>query len=390
MSDVLALGPDDRVLLLAPHPDDETLATGGLLQRARACGAAVHVVYATDGENNPWAQRATELRWRISEEDRQRWGARRRQEALRALARLGVPAGAVEILGYPDQGLTSLLLDAAQTPVAKLAALMASYCPTLLVAPTLDDLHPDHSALAVLARLALDRVECRRPRVLDYVVHGLGHRPREREGAPLASTIALRLTSEERRRKRMAILAHRTQLRVHRRGLLAFAADTEWFGATQRASARADSHPLRLAHVEGHTLRLAIAQKARPAAFGQTSLYLAVDRRWGPGKRFRVVLPRRSARVDVCDVASGLVVAQGTFTSGASDGILRMPAALLRGAAAAFLKLERRFGFFDEAGWREIPLAAPVPRQPVMSWPQIAATREPVPRPAGVSEGLRA
>ena len=57
--------PADRLLVLAPHPDDESLAIGGLLRLARAVGASVRVIYLTSGENNPWAQRACERRWRV-------------------------------------------------------------------------------------------------------------------------------------------------------------------------------------------------------------------------------------------------------------------------------------------------------------------------------------
>src|SRR5207249_248864 len=72
MTRPLAFRRDDRVLLIAPHPDDETLAAGGLLQRVLAAGARLRVLFVTDGENNPWAQRATERRWRIGARDRER------------------------------------------------------------------------------------------------------------------------------------------------------------------------------------------------------------------------------------------------------------------------------------------------------------------------------
>lgn len=38
----------ERVLVLAPHPDDETLACGGTLLRHGAEGAALHWAIATD------------------------------------------------------------------------------------------------------------------------------------------------------------------------------------------------------------------------------------------------------------------------------------------------------------------------------------------------------
>ncbi|MEI6861832.1 MAG: PIG-L family deacetylase, partial [Verrucomicrobiota bacterium] len=50
------LSPASRVTVLAPHPDDEALGTGGLIQQALARGAAVRVVLLTDGApNNPAA-----------------------------------------------------------------------------------------------------------------------------------------------------------------------------------------------------------------------------------------------------------------------------------------------------------------------------------------------
>jgi len=90
----------ERVMVLAPHPDDETLATTGFLQKAVAAGAAVRVLFATDGDNNPWPQRASERRWRITIADRARWGRRRRGEALAALASLGVPADSAHFLAW--------------------------------------------------------------------------------------------------------------------------------------------------------------------------------------------------------------------------------------------------------------------------------------------------
>ncbi|HWN81625.1 MAG TPA: PIG-L family deacetylase, partial [Candidatus Udaeobacter sp.] len=107
---ILSPQSSDRILLLAPHPDDETLAVGGLLQQAVQAGARVRVVYVTDGENNPWAQRANERRWTIGAADRLRWCVRRRAEALAALAVLGIEPEHAVFLGFPDQRLTDRLL----------------------------------------------------------------------------------------------------------------------------------------------------------------------------------------------------------------------------------------------------------------------------------------
>ena len=101
-----------RLLVFAPHPDDESLGTAGLIQHVLARGGQVRVVFATDGDNNPWPQRYLERRWRLSIRDRQRWGTRRRDEALAALQTLGVVADdAVHFLHWPDQGLAHLLAE---------------------------------------------------------------------------------------------------------------------------------------------------------------------------------------------------------------------------------------------------------------------------------------
>ena len=47
-------------MLIAPHPDDEALACSVILQKAVRAGAAIRVVYVTDGDDNPWPQRALE------------------------------------------------------------------------------------------------------------------------------------------------------------------------------------------------------------------------------------------------------------------------------------------------------------------------------------------
>src|SRR5690606_9226054 len=162
----------DRLLVLAPHPDDETIATGGLVQSALAAGAKVHVLFATDGDNNPWPQRWLERRWRIGERERARWGARRRGEAQDALARLAGSgrSATAAFLGWPDQGLTSLLMDDAAA-IATLRERILAQAPTHVALPVLDDVHPDHSALRVMAELAFLQagLHCVR---LGYRVHG--------------------------------------------------------------------------------------------------------------------------------------------------------------------------------------------------------------------------
>ena len=55
-----------RLMMFAPHPDDESLACSVPLQQAVGAGAAIRVVYVTDGDDNPWPQRVLERKWRLN------------------------------------------------------------------------------------------------------------------------------------------------------------------------------------------------------------------------------------------------------------------------------------------------------------------------------------
>ena len=64
-----APGAQDRVLVVAPHPDDESLCCAGILQRAASRGAAIAIVWITAGdgfeldamlvEHAPWPTQST-------------------------------------------------------------------------------------------------------------------------------------------------------------------------------------------------------------------------------------------------------------------------------------------------------------------------------------------
>ncbi len=84
-----------RLLVVAPHPDDEVLAAGGLMARILRQPGTVHVVVATDGEAGVNRTRAPDL------------GDARRGETRRALADLGLAPADVEFLGYANNSLAN-------------------------------------------------------------------------------------------------------------------------------------------------------------------------------------------------------------------------------------------------------------------------------------------
>ena len=123
-----------RLVVVAAHPDDETLGTGGFLQAARAAGAHIELVVATDGEA-AFGAPDDELR------------RTRSRELHAALGELGLDDVPVHRLGLPDSGLAGCHdeLVAALTP--RLAGAHTA------LAPWTGDPHPDHAAAghAVLA-----------------------------------------------------------------------------------------------------------------------------------------------------------------------------------------------------------------------------------------------
>lgn len=210
---VPAFSAQTRLLVIAPHPDDETLATGVLIQQVRAAGGEVGILLLTAGDNNPWPQRWLERRIIIRAVDRQRWGRRRHAEMLDALKCLGVPVQAVQSLGWPDMGITDALLRD-NTALQTLTTAIARFRPGLVAAPMLSDRHPDHGTTHVLVRLALAKLTDPLP-LLAYLVHG-----RAKVGKPL---IEVPGTAAQSANKHMALSAHRSQMALSGKRLIRLA-----------------------------------------------------------------------------------------------------------------------------------------------------------------------
>lgn len=336
-------GPRDRVLVVAPHPDDESIGAGGVLLAARRADAAVRVVFLTSGENNPWAQRAFERRPFLTARARMAYAGHREGEALAALATLGVEPRSVVFLRLPDQGLTHLLLRDPAGLAQRLADPLTSFAPTILIAPSADDLHPDHSATAVLTQLALLSPEATSPAptALAFVVHNPSGRRRLPMGLAMAPTDVAR--------KRAAIFCHGSQL-IWRRGFLAsFATPREGYQPFA-VPAPAPPHPIAVAvRDEDGALVVELAPRFKARAFGPPTLHLLPGSLSHPG--MSVPLGGRAGVRAVVDRLTRLPVGRATVARRGGALRVRVEPPLLVGEGRVFLKLERLFGFFDEAGW---------------------------------------
>lgn len=130
------LRPTGRAVVVAPHPDDETLGVGGLLAAWAGAGVEVVVVAVTDGEGShpgsPTLGPAELARRRVDERSA-------------ALAALGLPGATVVRCGLPDGEVAARVDDLAVTLVGLLRP------GDLCLAPIAGDGHPDHDATAAAA-----------------------------------------------------------------------------------------------------------------------------------------------------------------------------------------------------------------------------------------------
>lgn len=118
----------ERLLVLAPHPDDEVIGCGGLVAQHIAQRRAVRVLVATDGaEAEPAAA------------DRDGYRGRREEESRRALAMIG--DADLHFLRFADRALD----DAVAVPIREH---LLAFKPDLICVPSPVEIHPDHLALS--------------------------------------------------------------------------------------------------------------------------------------------------------------------------------------------------------------------------------------------------
>jgi LmbE family N-acetylglucosaminyl deacetylase/glycosyltransferase involved in cell wall biosynthesis len=127
-----------KVIVFAPHPDDEVFGCGGAIMSHVEHHTTVKVVIVTDGGFG-------------ATEDRQAYVLKRREESLRAATVLGY--GKPTFWDYADREVAY-----GESLVARIIATAEDYGADLLYAPSLTEIHPDHRAVAMAAVEAVRRI----------------------------------------------------------------------------------------------------------------------------------------------------------------------------------------------------------------------------------------
>jgi LmbE family N-acetylglucosaminyl deacetylase len=131
-------------LVLAPHPDDETLGCGAVILRKVAAGTPVTVVVVADGRHSHRSEYLTP----------EGVGALRHAEMVEVARRLGLASHSLRQLGFEDRTLTGLEDELVET----VADLIAELNPEEVYVTGAFEPHPDHSALGRATRRALERL----------------------------------------------------------------------------------------------------------------------------------------------------------------------------------------------------------------------------------------
>jgi LmbE family N-acetylglucosaminyl deacetylase len=196
-TDIAGLLGGLRPLIIAPHPDDESLGCGGLIAASCDAGVAPVVVVLTDGAGSHPGSRAYPP---------ERLLELREQEAKRAVNVLGLPLRNLYFLRAPDTKLP----EAGQVfddHVSRLGEIGRSHDCGAVVAPWLGDPHCDHQAAAIMATNVSVEHDWA---LLSYPVWGWLREGEDLFDEPRKRGWKLQI-SGQMPRKQQAIAAHRSQ-----------------------------------------------------------------------------------------------------------------------------------------------------------------------------------
>ncbi len=190
-----------NVLVIAPHPDDESLGCGGLISKLVANRRRFCTVFVTDGS----ASHLGSVKW-----SRRALAARREREAEEALYQLGIGDHQRIFLRLGNSAMPPSSSEEWRSALVELDCVLRTFRPDLVLLPWRRDPHCDHRNSWRLVTEAIRR-SVLTPMTLEYAIwleeYGVAaDYPRPDEGRSIVFDI-----SNEVANKRAAIAAHKSQ-----------------------------------------------------------------------------------------------------------------------------------------------------------------------------------
>jgi LmbE family N-acetylglucosaminyl deacetylase len=193
----------DRSLILAPHPDDETLGCGGTIRLLLEKNKQVKVIFLTSGDKADESHPAASNKH--GREHITDYSIKREKEAVKALKVLGITD--YMFMRFPDRAVHTYFQDV----LNKLYLIMKEFSPDTIYSPSMIELNPDHRITAELV-LELQR------KVTNGDVYRLNISPIRiafyEVTVPLRPNILVDITSTYSVKKR-AIKKYKTQLKTY-------------------------------------------------------------------------------------------------------------------------------------------------------------------------------
>lgn len=152
-----------RTLLIAAHPDDETIGAGAIIPHL----AALRIVHVTDGSPLNMADALA-----AGFSTREAYAAAREKEAKQALVLAGVPEDAISNLHFTDQQVVFHIQELTE----RIVELVEVYKPKSLLTHAYEGGHPDHDSVAFACHLAREIHRGRNPDAGFEVVEFAGYR----------------------------------------------------------------------------------------------------------------------------------------------------------------------------------------------------------------------
>jgi hypothetical protein len=252
----------------------------------------------------------------------------------------------LRFLNLPDQEITSLLRKIPARLSAILREEIDQFKPTLVLAPSVCDAHPDHSALGVAIGLALERSAHPSTPCCSYIIH----RPRQMPGSPLRE---LRLTDGEQRKKRSAIDCYRSQLHLFPERFTRFARPMEIYYESDPPETGATRYGVEISRTSLNlNLEIDIPQLLRRA---REILFVFSPCDVDP-ITWRINLGFQRKPLVLEDAGTGAFLCQIEAKRDSRHLQISLPITLLPESQTAYLKIVTRSLFFDRFGWFKIAL----------------------------------